>query len=76
VETEMDAAFEKERQKKELVLFPIRIDDAVMESDHPWARKLRSRNIGDFTGWKDHDRFRKAFDRLIRDLKADQTIKG
>ena len=75
VETEVDAAFDKERQHGELVLFPIRIDNAVMESNQAWAAKIkRSRHIGDFTGWKDHDRFKKAFDRLIRDLKADQTI--
>jgi hypothetical protein len=30
----------------------------------------RVRHIGDFTDWKDHDSYRKAFDRLLRDLKA------
>jgi hypothetical protein len=25
-------------------------------------------NIGDFTRWKDHDAYQKAFDRLLRDL--------
>ena len=25
----------------------------------------------DFTRWKEHDSYRKAFDRLLRDLKAE-----
>jgi hypothetical protein len=37
-------------------VFPVRIDDAVMETPEPWARKLRDqRNVGDFRRWKDHD---------------------
>jgi hypothetical protein len=32
-----------------VVLFPVRVDDAVMETKKAWAGKLRrSRNIGDF----------------------------
>jgi hypothetical protein len=29
------------------------------------------RAIGDFTRWKDHDAYQKAFERLLRDLKAE-----
>jgi hypothetical protein len=32
------------------------------------AAKLRARHIGDFTRWKDHDAYKKAFDRVLRDL--------
>jgi hypothetical protein len=31
------------------------------------------RHIGDFTGWKDHDSYQKAFARLMRDLKAESS---
>jgi hypothetical protein len=49
VEDEVNKAFAEERDRNQLVLFPIRIDDAVMQSQEPWARKLRDqRNIGDF----------------------------
>ena len=68
---EIEAAFEKEDQRKQPVLFPIRLDDAVLDSDQGWARSIkRTRHIGDFTGWKDHDAYQRAFDRLMRDLKA------
>jgi hypothetical protein len=49
VEDEVNKAYAEERERKETVLFPIRIDDAVMTTTEPWARKLRDqRNIGDF----------------------------
>jgi hypothetical protein len=31
----------------------------------------RSRHIGEFREWKNHDSYRKAFGRLMRDLKAE-----
>jgi hypothetical protein len=49
VEDEVQKAFAEERDRKELVLFPVRIDDAVTDTPEAWARKLRDqRNIGDF----------------------------
>jgi uncharacterized protein YjbI with pentapeptide repeats len=74
VEEEVEAALEKERQQNKLVLFPIRLDDAVMETKQAWAASLRrTRHIGEFSNWKDHDRYKKAFDRLLRDLKAESA---
>jgi hypothetical protein len=62
-------AFAEERDRKQLVLFPVRIDDSVMNTSEPWARKLRDqRNIGDFGKWKDHDAYQKSLNRLLRDL--------
>ncbi|HTS69512.1 MAG TPA: hypothetical protein VMO17_11055 [Terriglobia bacterium] len=53
------------------MLFPVTLDDAVMETDQSWAASLRrTRHLGDFRAWKDHDLFQKSFDRLLRDLKA------
>lgn len=72
VEREVNAAWEREKRENPLVLFPIRIDDAVMHAPQPWAADLRrQRHIGDFTRWKDHDAYQKAFKRLLRDLRAD-----
>ena len=71
VEKEVETAFEKERREKRTVLFPIRLDDAVMETDQAWAADIRrTRHIGDFRDWKNHDSYKKAFERLLRDLKA------
>jgi uncharacterized protein YjbI with pentapeptide repeats len=49
VEHEVEAAFERERAENRTVLFPIRLDDAVMSSKKGWAANLRrQRHIGDF----------------------------
>jgi hypothetical protein len=42
-----------------------------METGEAWAAEIRrTRHIGDFRRWKDHDEYQKAFGRLMRDLKA------
>jgi hypothetical protein len=73
VEREVQAAMEKERRSPgATVLFPIRLDDAVMQSNRAWAADIRrTRHIGDFRKWKDHDSLKNAFERLLRDLKAE-----
>ena len=71
VEKEVETAFEEERKQGRMVLFPIRLDDAVLVTEEAWAADIRrTRHIGDFRGWRKHDRYEKAFERLIRDLKA------
>jgi hypothetical protein len=61
-----------ERAAKQTVLFPVRLDDAVLTTDEAWAAKLRdNRNIGDFRRWKEHDAYQKALERLLRDLKVE-----
>jgi uncharacterized protein YjbI with pentapeptide repeats len=71
VEDEVGRAFAKERERKEVVLFPIRIDNTVISTDEPWAVKLRDqRNIGDFRQWRRPAEYQKSLERLLRDLKA------
>ena len=74
VEDEVTKAFAEERARKQLVLFPILLDNAVMETTEAWAGKLRdNRHIGDFRRWKDHDAYQKALERVLRDLKMAQA---
>jgi hypothetical protein len=73
VEKEVETAMEQERRQKRTVLFPVRLDDAVMKSETGWAADIkRSRNIGDFRKWKDDDAYAKAFKRLLRDLQTER----
>jgi hypothetical protein len=47
-----------------------------MESDAAWAATIRrTRHIGDFRKWKDHDEYEKSLARLFRDLQADDKAK-
>jgi hypothetical protein len=75
VATEVEGAFEREqRDRGRLVLFPVRLDDSVMETSQAWAADIRRRrHIGDFSAWKDHDAYQKAFQRLLRDLRASES---
>src|SRR5713101_6925175 len=76
VEFEVEMAFAKEDEKHALVLFPIRLDHAVMQSTTSWAAHLkRMRHITDFTGWKQHDDYQRALTRLFRDLQPDNPQK-
>jgi TIR domain len=71
VEREVQAAFEKERRQGSIVLFPVRLDDAVMDCSRAWAADIRrTRHIGDFSNWKDHGSYQEAFQCLIADLKS------
>jgi hypothetical protein len=71
VEDEVESAWERERREKRLVLFPVRLDDEVMQTDVAWAVHLRQkRQVGDFRRWKDHDSYQKGLHRLIQDLQA------
>jgi len=73
VEREVYAALEREARDKEkrTVLLPIRLDNAVMSSKMAWVGTIRnSRQIGDFQYWKEQDKYEKAFNRLLHDLKT------
>ena len=72
VEGEVTRALDEERTRNQVVLFPVRLDDVVMQTSEGWARLLRGqRNIGDFTGWKEQDSYQKSFERLMRDLRVE-----
>jgi len=43
------------------------------ESGRNPAEEVRQYFIPDFSNWKNHDAFEQTFDRLLRDLKADET---
>jgi hypothetical protein len=71
VEKEVETAFEREHRENRAVLFPIRLDDAVMDTNESWAADIRrTRHIGNFTGWEQHAHYVKQLDRLVRDLQA------
>ncbi len=68
---EVKKALDREVEQEQEVLFPIRIDNAVLSSTSNWADSLRSsRHIGDFTRWKEHGPYHKALTHLLRTLKV------
>src|SRR5260370_28244088 len=74
VEQEVETALAKEREEKRTVLFPIRLDNAVMQIEGGWPVLIpNTRHIADFTCWKDHDAYQWVFERVMRDLKAQSS---
>jgi hypothetical protein len=74
VEDEVTRAFEEERRREQIVLFPIRLDGE--DTNEAWAAKLRARNIADFTRWKEHSAYKMSFERVLRDLAPKPNDKG
>ena len=81
VKTEISKARKREVRENRRVLFPIRL--VAIETVRDWecfdadtrkdsAREIREYFIPDFSNWKDHDSYQKAFKRLLRDLKAER----
>lgn len=72
VESEVIAALAQERQQNETILFPIRLDDTLVELDAGWAVQFRdTRHIYDFRAWQDQDAYQQAFTQLLSDLRAE-----
>ncbi|HMR68528.1 MAG TPA: toll/interleukin-1 receptor domain-containing protein [Anaerolineae bacterium] len=69
VEKEVETAFDVEQKSGRLVLFPIRLDETVMETNQAWAADIRRmRHIGNFTQWREEADYQRALKRLLRDL--------
>lgn len=79
--TEIRRARKVEREENRRKLFPIRLVDfdAIQkwecfdaDSGKDLAVEMREYFIPDFSNWKDHDAFETTFDKLLRDLKAQE----
>ena len=66
---EIERALQREDKEKREVLFPIRIDDYLFEKwDHPRKADVVAKVVGDFRTWKDHEQYKKNFDKLLKAL--------
>lgn len=82
VKTEIRLARKKEIEEGRRKLFPISLVEfekirlwSAFDADvgKDMAVEVREYFIPDFSNWKDHDSYQKAFERLLRDLKADDN---
>jgi hypothetical protein len=72
---EVEAALQEESEGNRLVVLPVQLDDAVMQSQEDWAAHLkRVRPIGDFRQWKDPAHYQRAFQKLLKVLRAVQGL--
>lgn len=47
-----------------------------MDTGNDSAREIREYFIPNFTEWKEHDKYEKAFDRLLGNLRAGEKAVG
>jgi hypothetical protein len=83
VKTEIYHARQDEIRTGKRKLFPIGLIDfeeilkwQAFDADvgKDMAREVREYYIPDFSDWKNHDSYKKAFDRLLRDLQAEEDL--
>jgi hypothetical protein len=73
VKHEVQVALAREIRQDCTVLFPLRLDQAVMHTSKDWAIRLHEdRHIGDFTGWQDDATYQRSLAMLLRHLKVTQ----
>lgn len=77
---ELERALQKEERKRRSgvlveVLLPIRVDDFVFQEwEHYRKADVVAKHIGDFCQWQDSVHYRKALERLLRDLKIEREV--
>ena len=82
VKTEIAKARKREVKDGKRVLFPVRL--VGFEALRDWecfdgdtgkdsAREIREYFIPNFSNWKEHDSYQAAFQRLVKDLKAEAS---
>jgi hypothetical protein len=77
VRTEVENALKLEQERHKTVLFPICVDNAVLELPAAGDFEfVRDRHIGDFTDWQDKRSYQRAFSRLVRDLAISASVES
>ncbi len=71
VEQEAETALARERREKKTLLFPIRLDNAVMKQRDGWSGLIHnSRHIGDFRRWKEPEAYQESLQKLVQNLST------
>jgi len=69
VEKEFETTFGEEHRRNQTILLPIRIDASPLKASKSWIADIkRTRNIGDFSGWRDNLSYQQALAQLLNAL--------
>lgn len=76
VRLELRNALRLEHERGKTVLFPLRLDEAPLQTAGQEFEQLREKYISDFSDWRDRDRYRHAFSGLVRDLAISASVES
>ena len=61
----------EERNQNRAVLFPLRLDNSIMDSEQKWIAKLQQTHpMYDFSAWENWEAYYNQFYLLVKDLKT------
>jgi hypothetical protein len=73
---EIERALQREDKEKKSILFPLRIDNYIFEKwEHHRKADVVRKVVGDMRDWTNPDSYKRAFERLLRDLKSEKPAK-
>lgn len=76
VALEVKHASALEVARRQSVLFPVRIDDAIFTAPAESTGQVHERVIADFSGWQDEKKYHRAFSKLVRDLTITSSVES
>lgn len=77
VREEVGKAIGLERARHKTVLFPLRLDDAVLcANETREIDRLIEHSVIDFSGWQDPSQYQRAFSKLVRDLVISASVES
>jgi uncharacterized protein YjbI with pentapeptide repeats len=70
IEQEVESTLAREHKDQETILYPIRLDDMILEPDGGWPALLRNtRPISNFHAWQNMAAYDQLFQKLLADLR-------
>ena len=74
IQQEVEAALEEEHARNRSVLFPIRLDDSILDGEKEWLVNLqKTHKIYDFSAWDNWEAYYEQFFLLLNDLETNTT---
>ncbi len=76
VNIEIQNALKLEQERNQTILFPVRLDDAILGATVPGVERVREKHILDFRDWHNDSSYQRAFSRLVRDLAISTSVES
>jgi hypothetical protein len=73
---EVDSALEFEGGRGDTFVFPIRTDDAILETEDKFWQVMKDRHIANFNEWSNTQSYRRSFAKLAKDLTLSVATGG